>query len=117
MPGGGLHLSPPCKMAAALKIVKLMHVAVCLPFESDIVIGIAFLTQSHAPLHDIPQVETDEKQFFHLCGMYAFVVDGGRRDVCLGTAQQQPEEVERYELPAGYPSVAHDFHADKGNEK
>lgn len=65
-------------MLSALQVFEVMSICICLPFKTDIQIGIvpiSVLYQSENPFKQIENVKRNEKQFLLLFSMNTLVVD------------------------------------------
>lgn len=72
-----------------------MLAVISLPFKGDIAIGIPFHKESHDPFGKVAEIESHIQQFFHLLGMYRFVVYGCfRQRAILFAGEYHPEEVD-----------------------
>ena len=72
-----------------------MLTVISLPFKGDIAIGIPFHEQPHDPFGKVAEIESHIQQFFHLLGVYRFVIDCRfRQRATLFAGEDYPEEVD-----------------------
>lgn len=68
----------PCHRVSVAKVVRIVFIGVCLPFETDVVVCLfnfePILQQPNQKLYPIPQVEERVGQFPLLAGVDKFVV-------------------------------------------
>ena len=89
-------LRPPlCEPLPDLHIPGYPLAVVRLFLERDIAVCVAFHEQPHDPLDQIAEVKTYIQQFFHLLGMYRFVIDGRfRQRATLFAGEYYSEKVD-----------------------
>lgn len=62
-------------MLAPVQITQVVVVAVCLSFQGDVPVGIAFHKKAYHPFGDIPQIKEYETHLDDLCRVDALMVD------------------------------------------
>ena len=74
-------------------------------------VGPPWQRQSDEPLHEVPEIEAHDKEFQHLCGVNALVLDEFRGDGDALAAEQQSADVDGVILAERNQSVVNDFPA------
>lgn len=72
-----------------------MLAVISLSFKGDISVCVSFHEQPHDPFGKVAEIESHIQQFFHLLGVYRFVIDRRfRQRAILFAGEYYPEEVD-----------------------
>ena len=116
--GRTMQVFCPCHRMPVARVIHIVFMGVCLPFETDVVVCLShlepILQEPNQELNPVPQVEERVGHFPLLAGVDEFVVQFVRFHLAPSPLHEDgAEEVESVIRTEGYETIVDDFHGDK----
>nr|DAN99108.1 MAG TPA: hypothetical protein [Caudoviricetes sp.] len=107
------YISKPMVTLSALTVSEVLLIGISLPLKRYCSIGFMAVSEDDKldkPFDEIQQVEEHIEHFFHLLGMYHFVIKSLITNLLVSSCEENPEEVHITETSRGNNFILDNLH-------
>lgn len=97
----------------AIKVREVGLIIISLPLKGNGTISLMTVSENdkpYKPFDEIPQIEENVKHFFHLLGMYHFMIKSPITNRSVSSCEENPEKVHISETSRGNDFILDNLH-------